>query len=65
MEALVNKHGITVRQLKELVMNLPEVDESGEEYGVWVNGTNCDYGLSNPCKSILQLNGGDIIMGIF
>ena len=45
--------------------DLPEIDEdTGEEFEVWINGTNCEYGLSNACKSIIKLNKGDIILEI-
>jgi len=63
MKALVNKTGITIKELKELVKDLPEVDEYGEDYEVWVENTN-DNGLSNAAKTIMQLNKGDIIVSI-
>ena len=63
MKALVNKTGITIRELKELVKDLPEVDEYGEDYEVWVENTDND-GLSNAAKTIMQLNKGDIIVSI-
>ena len=65
MKKLTNKEGITIRELKNLIKELPEVDyETGEEFEVWINGTNCEYGLSNSCKSIIKLNKGDIILEI-
>jgi hypothetical protein len=63
MKALVNKTGITIRELKELVKDLPEVDEYGEDYEVWVENTD-NEGLSNAAKTIMQLNKGDIIVSI-
>lgn len=63
MKALVNKTGITIKELKELVKDLPEVDEYGEDYEVWVENTD-DEGLSNSAKTIMQLNKGDIIVSI-
>lgn len=65
MENLINKEGITIKELKNWIKDLPEInEETGEEYEVWINGTNCEYGLSNSCKSIVQLNKGDIILEI-
>lgn len=65
MKHLVNKNGITVKQLKDLVKDLPETDPAnGEDYEVWIDGTDCKPGLSNACKSIWQLNKGDIIFEI-
>ena len=64
MEALVNKQGITIKELKEFVKDLPEVDEYGEDYEVWIENTD-DNGLSNSAKVISQLNKGDIIIKIY
>jgi hypothetical protein len=64
MKALVNKKGITIKELKELLKDLPEVDEHGEDYEVWVENTD-DEGLSNSAKTIMQLNKGDIIISIW
>jgi hypothetical protein len=63
MKPLVNKTGITIRELKELVKDLPEADEYGEDYEVWVENTD-NNGLSNAAKTIMQLNKGDIIVSI-
>ena len=63
MEALVNKTGITIKELKELVKDLPEVDEYGEDYEVWVENTD-DERFSNSAKTIMRLNRGDIIVSI-
>jgi len=61
MKPLINKDGITIKQLKDLVNNLPDINPTtGEEYEVWVMNTEKD-GHSNPCKSIFKLNSGDII----
>ena len=65
MKNLNNKDGITIKQLKEWIKDLPEVNErNGEDYEVWVDGTNCKSGLSNAAKQITQLNEGDIIIEI-
>lgn len=65
MENLINTEGITIKELKNWLKDLPEIDEdTGEEFEVWINGTNCEYGLSNACKSIIKLNKGDIILEI-
>lgn len=63
MLPLINKEGITIRQLKELVKDLKETDENGEDYGLWISNTN-NSGQSNPARSIFSLNKGDIIIGI-
>lgn len=58
---ITSKTGITVKQIKEYVKDLPETDPStGEEYEVWY----AENGLSNPVKTIMQLNKGDIILSI-
>jgi len=64
-EKLVNENGLTIKQLKEYVKNLPEIDEdTGKSYEVWIDGTNCETGLSNVCKEIWPLNKCDILLKI-
>lgn len=63
MEELTNKKAITIKQLKEYVKDLPEVDEYGDDYEVWIENTD-DEMLSNPAKSVMKLNDGDIIFSI-
>jgi hypothetical protein len=63
MSPLENKEGITIKELKELVKDLPEKDGNGDDYEVWVENTD-DDGLSNVVKTIWQLNQGDIIFSI-
>jgi hypothetical protein len=59
MTPLINSNGITIKELKELVKDLPETDEYGEDFEVWIEtGEN----LSSPCKEIWRLNKGDIII---
>lgn len=54
MTKLENKNGITVRQLKELVKDLPEVNDTwNEPFELWVDIGN---GLSKPITSIWPLN---------
>lgn len=60
MQPLINHNGITVKQLKELIKDWPEVDEFGEETTVWVG----DDGNSNIVTEVYQLNLGDIIFEI-
>ena len=55
---------MTIRELKEYVKDLPEVDVDGEEYEVWLDGTGCKPGLTNECTTIERLNKGDILLGI-
>ena len=62
MKNLINRNGITIKELKELVKNLPEKDEYGEDFELWV--TNTDDGmLSNVATKITRLNKGDLIVG--
>jgi hypothetical protein len=63
MKALVNKNGITIKELKELVKDLPEQDENGEDFELWVMNTD-GSSMSNVAKSIIQLNRGDLIVEI-
>ena len=63
MKALVNKNGITVKELKELVKDLPEQDENGEDFELWVMNTD-GSSMSNVAASIMQLNRGDLIVEI-
>jgi len=63
MKPLINKQGITIKQLKEFVKDLPEQDQDGNDFELWVmntDGTNC----SNVATDIWQLNGGDLIVEI-
>ena len=58
---LKNANGITVKELKDFVRDLPEVDDyNGENFEVWVDGTDCKPGLTNVAKSIWKLNKGDL-----
>lgn len=63
MKPLINKTGITIKELKEFVKYLPEVDECGNNYEMWIENTD-DKSLSNSAKTIMQLNEGDIIVSI-
>ena len=63
MKALVNKTGITIKELKELVKDLPEQDENGEDFELWVMNTDGSI-MSNIATSIMQLNRGDLIVEI-
>ena len=62
IEKLINTNGITIKQLKEFVKNLPEVDnEIDEDFEVWI--ATSENG-SKVAKGIWQLNKGDIIFEI-
>jgi hypothetical protein len=63
MKTLVNKNGITIKELKELVKDLPEQDENGEDFELWVMNTD-GSSMSNVAKSIMRLNKGDLIVEI-
>ena len=56
--ALRNENGITIRQLKEWIKDLPEVDKNGEDYEVWIE---MNSGISNIAKTVWSLNEGDIL----
>lgn len=62
MKILRNSNGITIKQLKQLIKDLPEKDQYGEDYTVWMSS---DEGYSNAVKAIWPLNkredGQDII----
>ena len=56
---LRNENGITVAELKALVKDLPETDEFGDPYEVWIGN---EQGTSNVAKEIWPLNEGDILI---
>ena len=60
---IIDKNGITIKQLKELVKDLPEQDEYGEDFELWVMNTDGSE-MSNVAKSITRLNRGDLIVKI-
>lgn len=63
MNPLINTSGITIRQLKNLVKDLPEIDDSGEDYELWIENTD-GSNLSNVATEIWKLNQGDLIIKI-
>jgi hypothetical protein len=47
------ENGMTVRELKELILDWPETDENGDPCEVWL----CDgKGISNQAKKASSLN---------
>jgi hypothetical protein len=52
-------NGMTVKELKDYLKDLPEVDEFGEAYEVWLQ---TQEGLSSPVVNVRRLNQGDIIL---
>ena len=54
---------LTLKQLKEILRVLPDTNEYGEDFEVWMSVGN---NLSNPVKSVWSLNlrndGCDIIL---
>lgn len=58
---LINPDGITIKELKEYVNNLPEQDKYGEYFRLWATDSG-DTCLSSPVKNIYPLNKGDLIM---
>ncbi len=63
MKPLENKTGITIKELKALINSIPETDEHGDDYEIWLEHTENQY-LSSPCKVIMQLNQGDLIFSV-
>lgn len=55
-----SERGLTIKELKEIVKDLPDTDEDGDDYEVWIMTSD---GLSNIVKSVYTLNRGDIIFG--
>ena len=47
------KHGLTVRELKEIIENWPEFDDDGEPTEVWIE---CKAFESNPVYRVSSLN---------
>ena len=65
LNSIYNESGITIKQLKDFIKNLPEKNEHNEDYEIWLEtGKN----LSSPSKSICFLNsrekGSDILLGL-
>ena len=58
-----NVNGITIRELKQYIANLPEQNEAGDDYEVWLQSGE---GVSSVCTSIQLLNktehGSDILL---
>jgi hypothetical protein len=51
---------ITIKALKELVKDLPEIDpDTGEDYEVWIQ---TGEGLSSPARKSWKLNKGDLLL---
>lgn len=53
MFSLQSSTGITIRDLKIFIQNLPEKDTNGEDFEVWLD---TGYGHSNICKKIVPFN---------
>lgn len=60
MAFVENKNGITVKQLKEFVNNLPETNKYGEDYEIWISDSKTD--LSNVAVKIISLNESDVLL---
>ena len=63
MKPITNINGITIKQLKDLVKDLPETDGCGEDYTVWLM-SDVSPTLSSQCVSIWRLNEGDLCFDI-
>ena len=57
-------NALTIRELKEILSVLPDTNEYGEDYEVWIGDKNSFQ--SNPVKSVWSLNlredGCDVIL---
>ena len=53
---LENEKGITIRELKEYINGLPEKDDNGNDFEVWIETGKC---LSSPVVEIIPLNAKD------
>ena len=63
IQTIINKNGITIKQLKELVKHLPEKDEYGDDFEVWVMSTDGTKTSSTSiAKSIINI--GNLIINI-
>lgn len=54
-------NGLTVRELKALIADWPEVDDEGNEAEVWIED---ECGLSNIVKQVWPLNDVDILFEV-
>lgn len=59
MKAFPN--GLTVRELKALIADWPEIDDEGNEAEVWIED---DSSLSNIVKKVWPLNDVDILFEV-
>ena len=63
VKSITNENGITIKDLKEFLLNRPEQDSDGNQYEVWVM---TGFNISNVAKRIELLNvskkGSDIII---
>lgn len=62
MESLYDESGITVKQLKEWVKDLPEVDEDDEEYEVFVTEEDGIQDITSVTKRLGISIGGDVLI---
>lgn len=62
-KAFFNFNGVTVRELKDILSQLPDTDENGEPYTIWIGNGN---GMSNQVALVLALdkkqNGCDVLL---
>lgn len=60
---LLNTNGISIADLKRFLQHLPELDDDGDDYQVWLKSGD---GVSSPCTAIRLLNlsddGSDIML---
>ena len=66
MKTIHNDNGITIRELKELVKELPETDHYGENYTVWLMTSPT---TSSQVTTVIPLNqregfGQDIVLEV-
>ena len=54
-----NLNGVTLRELKDFIAGMPDTDEDGEPYEVWVETGRY---LSSPVLLLVTLNRGDVML---
>ena len=60
--ATFNPNGLTIRELKTFLGNIPEyTDELGEENSVWIAN---EEGVSSPAVLVIRLNRYDVLLSV-
>lgn len=54
--------GFTVKQLRELIKDIPDTDAHGNEYMVWVEGNKLPEGEMVLVQDIVRINENDLLV---